>query len=438
MNPLLVSVALLVGLGQTGSSESPWNFAELSRSPRVFPAEGFKAEGVQALFLEGLPYRGKPTRVFAWYGTPGRKNGEKLPAVVLVHGGGGTAFDEWVRVWNRHGYAAIALDLEGHVPPQASPQPPKRGQPLSGHAWSGPSRQGIFDDIEQPIEDQWMYHAVADVVLADSYLRSLPEIDPERIGLTGISWGGILASVVVGVDGRFKFAVPVYGCGFLMDADNHYARRYEAMTREEADRCRRLWDGSSYLGRAKMPILWVSGTNDQHFPLNILQRSYRAAAGPQTLCIRIGMRHGHQPGWAPEEIYAFADSLVRGGRPLVRITGQGSQGNRAWVGFDPRTPPVRAELNLTTDTSHWSQRRWITQPARIDPAAAKASAVVPAGATAWYFNLSDTRGLTVSSPHVSNAPGTASGSMVRLLERATLPFPASAEETLCTADAPRR
>ena len=32
---------------------------------------------------------------------------------VLVHGGGGTAFDAWVRLWNDRGYAAIAMDLAG-------------------------------------------------------------------------------------------------------------------------------------------------------------------------------------------------------------------------------------------------------------------------------------------------------------------------------------
>jgi len=48
-------------------------------------------EGVKALTFEGLPFRGRPTRVFAWLGLPSVQNDEKLPAMVLVHGGGGTA-----------------------------------------------------------------------------------------------------------------------------------------------------------------------------------------------------------------------------------------------------------------------------------------------------------------------------------------------------------
>ena len=74
---------------------------------------------------------------------------------------------------------------------------------------------GGFHQIDQPIEDQWTYHAVAAVILANSLIRSFPQVDPNRIGVTGISWGGYLVCIVAGVDHRFKFAAPVYGCGFL-------------------------------------------------------------------------------------------------------------------------------------------------------------------------------------------------------------------------------
>src|SRR4051794_3110111 len=68
----------------------------LTAPPAFHPAERSAARGgLKPLFFDGLPYRGKPTRVFAWYGVPARRAG-KVPAIVLVHGGGGTAFREWV------------------------------------------------------------------------------------------------------------------------------------------------------------------------------------------------------------------------------------------------------------------------------------------------------------------------------------------------------
>lgn len=399
--PLLVG-AISVCRGQpTTRPAHPWNTVELFKTPRSFPGPKTlvsKHSGVRGLFYESEPYKDKATRVFAWYGVPKAASPKaKVPAVVLVHGGGGTAFDQWVALWNQRGYAAIAMDMEGHLPAGALGKRP-------GHAWSGPARAGIFADIKKPVKDQWMYHAVAAVVRAHSLLRSRPEVDADRTGLTGISWGGIIASNVVGVDNRFKFAIPVYGCGFLFDAGNQYTKAYQKMTPADAARCKRLWDGSSHLPRAKMPMLWVTGTNDGHFPLSVFERSYRAAAGPRTLCIRIAMRHGHAPGWAPKEIYAFADSVLRKGPALIRIAGQGRGDGAAWVTFDKSTAPAKAELCYTTDSGPWPKRKWRTAPAAVNVAEARVTANVPAGTTVYYFNLTDARGLLVSSEHV-DLPG---------------------------------
>ena len=42
--------------------------------------------------MKGCRRKGKPTRVFAYYGVPKGPAGTKFPAMVLIHGGGGTAF----------------------------------------------------------------------------------------------------------------------------------------------------------------------------------------------------------------------------------------------------------------------------------------------------------------------------------------------------------
>ena len=89
----------------------------LSQVPKNFPVENVPAEGVKAVFFEGLPYQEKPTKVFAYYGIPEVKGGtEQVPGVVLIYGGGGTAFANWVKLWSNRGYAAIAMDLCGCVP----------------------------------------------------------------------------------------------------------------------------------------------------------------------------------------------------------------------------------------------------------------------------------------------------------------------------------
>ncbi|MFA6564280.1 MAG: prolyl oligopeptidase family serine peptidase [Verrucomicrobiia bacterium] len=371
----------------------PWNLKALSKATTTYPAPGFETNGVRAIFFDGLPWQGKPTRVFAFVGVPEHKRGEKVPGMVLVHGGGGTAFANWVKRWNDRGYAAIAMDTCGAVP---------RGSygKWQRHDAGGPPGWGGFNQIDEPIENQWTYHAVADVVLAHSLLRSLPNVDASRIGLTGISWGGYLTCIIAGVDSRFRFAAPVYGCGFLGD-NSAWLKNFEQMGKETAAKWLKLWDPSRYLPRAKMPMLWVTGTNDFAYPFDSLQKSYRQPSGKRTLCIRVRMPHGHgAAGEGPEEIRALADSLLKKGKPLTRITAQGRKGDDVWATFESKAKIVRAELNFTKHTGVWQKRLWETTPASLDPAKRKATAAVPAGATVFYLNLFDAQGLVVSTEHI--------------------------------------
>jgi len=384
-----------------------FDLERLSLVPEVFPADGFQVgpEGddrIRPLFFVGPEYQGRPTRVFAWYGAPATTPGTKLPAMVLVHGGGGTAFERWVKVWNDRGYAAIAIDLCGCVP---------RGTygNWERHADGGPPGwDAAFGQIEEPLADQWPHQAVSAIVLAHSLLRSFPEVDAERIGLTGISWGGYLTCLTAGVDPRFRLAVPVYGCGYLAD-DSAWLARFAEMGPEKAARWTAWWDPASWLPRAEMPMLWVNGTNDFAYPPGSWQRSYRLPKGPRTLCLRVRMPHGHGPaGENPEEIRAFADAIL--GAPsaasppgLATITGQGIAENQTWVTWRGGQPIRAAELCFTAAAGRWQDRLWETQPAIIHPTAdgteGRASAVIPDGATAWYLNLVDEAGLVVSGEH---------------------------------------
>jgi|GEM_PF-2952786 len=84
--------------------------------PPVFPAPKLtELEGVKSVFFLGAPSHDRPTKVFAFYGVPKAKEGN-VPGIVLVHGGQGTAYANWVRLWNERGYAAIAFDHFGGLP----------------------------------------------------------------------------------------------------------------------------------------------------------------------------------------------------------------------------------------------------------------------------------------------------------------------------------
>ena len=174
----VILLAVVVG-GIVAAPAVRWDMAALSEALAVWGDPNRSVGDVQAIFYEGLAWKGKPTRVFAYYGLPEIAAREKVPAMVLVHGGGGSAFIPWVKLWVERGYAAISMDTCGCISSGGYRNHPR-------HEQGGPPGWGGFDQIDQPVEDQWTYHAVADVTLGHSLIRSFMQVDAERTGVTGI------------------------------------------------------------------------------------------------------------------------------------------------------------------------------------------------------------------------------------------------------------
>lgn len=362
----------------------PWKMDELKQTPAA--EFGAKAGLVQEVYYENVPYKGDPTKVFAYYAVPSGEG--PFPAMLCVHGGGGKAFREWADLWAKRGYVALAMDLAG------------KGADGMRHADSGPDQTDVdkFGDFTlDTIGDMWTYHAVAAVVRGHSLLASRPEVDKGRIGITGISWGGYLTCIVAGIDDRLKCAVPVYGCGFLGD-NSAWVERLGKMTAAQS----KLWldefDPSKYVGGATCPMLFVNGTNDFAYPLDSYQKTYGLPQGPVTLCVRVRMPHGHPPGWAPTEIGTFVDSILKDDKPLAKVAAPTVVEGNASATFTSRTPVENGELHYAVATGPWQRREWKSVPAVVERG--KVRALLPAARPLVYFlSITDDRGAYVSSPH---------------------------------------
>jgi dienelactone hydrolase len=376
---VLVSIVLLVGSARPDSG--PWGLEALRKPPKI---TGMGTGLVRPLYYEGEPFQGKPTRIFAYLGHPAKRDG-KAPAMVLVHGGGGKAFRQWAELWAKRGYVALAMDLAGNGPD---------GKKLPDGGPGQSDNEKFFFDGK--VTDFWTYHAVAAVLRGVSLLASLPEVDSERIGVTGISWGGYLTCIVAGLDDRLKVAVPVYGCGFI-----HANSAWNGIfARLKEDRSK-LWvdnfEPSRYLAGARMPMLFVNGTNDFAYPLDSYRKSYRLVKD-RSLCVTVRMPHGHAPGWAPGEIGLFVDQHLRGGKPLAKITGATRDNKTVTVRFRSEVPIVSAALCWTTDAGPWQKRLWKTTPLKVK--GDQVIAELPEGRPLVYFvTLTDERKATLSSEH---------------------------------------
>ncbi|MDF7799847.1 acetylxylan esterase [Pontiellaceae bacterium B1224] len=378
---------------------------QLTDAPVMMDAKEFAAEGaVKPIYFDALDYNGKATKVFAWLGLPEKSEG-KVPGVVLVHGGGGTAFKEWVKKWNDQGFAAISIAVEGQVDIRDT-NSVDRAKSWKQHNWPGPRRDGIYGDSDVPLKDQWMYHAVADTILANSLIRSLPEVDPDKVGVMGISWGGVITSTVIGIDNRFAFAIPTYGCGNLAMAENQYGK---ALGKNEI--YKQVWDPMVRIKNAAMPTLWLSWPADAHFPLDKQAGCYEGMSGPFMVSLIPGMRHGHGAGWNPPDSYAFAKSVVEKGSPWFRAKDINVVDNTAEAMFECAKPLENAVLISTTDSGVTGSRNWIESVAELTDEGEEhwyVRAKLPTGTTAWFFNVRS-GGLTVSSGYreVSNVEDTA-------------------------------
>ena len=238
---------------------------------------------------------------------------------------------------------------------------------------------------------------MAAVIRGHSLLAARPEVDADRIGITGISWGGYLTSIVTGVDDRLKVSVPVYGCGFL-DENSAWLGIFEKMEAAERRRWVRLFDPSRYLPGVTCPILFVNGTNDFAYPLDSYQKSYRLVPGRVDLRIEVRMRHSHGHGWEPKEIGLFVDGVLRGGDPIARLAPIKTSDGKATATFTATVPIVSGQLHYTTDSGPWQERTWHSVDARVNGDTVGAD-LPDSRPLVYYLSVTDQRDAMVSTAH---------------------------------------
>jgi dienelactone hydrolase len=161
-----------------------------------------------------------------------------LPGLLHLHGGAQCADPTVALAWAAKGYAALCIDWS--VP---------AGIPTAPHPTRWPAHfpnVGVFD---LPSEDCAVNHIVIATRRAITLLQRQPEVDPSRIAMCGISWGGLMTWLVNGSDTRLRAAVPVYGCG--LDA-----------TRCPPPAWRKHFNPIQHAATQHAPVFHLNGTHD--------------------------------------------------------------------------------------------------------------------------------------------------------------------------------
>jgi dienelactone hydrolase len=392
-NTILVGLALLFLRGlvvaQTGlalppdlEGRIPWDLTTLATAPDFEWVN--RTDSVWSLIYTGEEYEGKVTEVFAYYASPATLGEKKpgsgeFPGIVLVHGGGGTAFRIWAQEWAERGYAAIAMDLSGNQPLPTEQQDNPWGSKSTRLAAGGPRQDDVhkFFRLDEAITSQWQFHSVSNIIRAHSLIRSFPEINPDKTAITGISWGGYLTNLVAGVDQRFNAAVPVYGAGYLHEG-SAWDNQFDSLGADATQRWVELWDPSRYVAHARVPMLFINGTNDFAYFVENWQKTAILAGNAQYAMIP-ELKHSHLHGAEPGEIYRFISTILEDKNDFnssIKLKQKGSQ-----VRYSIAPVPKEVYLAYTADDKRSPERDWQLIP--LDKA--KGKVTIPSDARLWYI-----------------------------------------------------
>jgi dienelactone hydrolase len=152
---------------------------------------------------------GVKIRIFGLFGAP--KGATHVPGILHIHGGGQTASLAWVQYWAKRGYACVTYDFCGkweHRTEYTDWGPLAKNCNMASN--------GVYQVHPTPRMSGWFHWALAGR-RALTLLAQSPAVEPDRLGIFGISVGGTLCWLVAGVDARVKAAIPIYGCGYNVD-----------------------------------------------------------------------------------------------------------------------------------------------------------------------------------------------------------------------------
>ena len=267
---------------------APKNFQEMwtGFDPRAEPLETetihqWEEEGVIlqiVRFRIGI-FKKQRAILTAVYGYPksAKTNGEKLPGLVQIHGGGQYADHKTCLTNAKRGYATVSIAWAGRISApkyRVTPTEVKLfwdgktddsryrlttdwGAVDAYHAPSKNPRNNFpsakpaawtIDPIESPRNSPWFLCAIA-ARRALTFLESRPEVDAAKLGVYGHSMGGKL-TVMTSFDRRVKAAAP--SCGGISDRFN------------VSDLFNTTIGDQNSLEQISCPIIFLSPANDFH------------------------------------------------------------------------------------------------------------------------------------------------------------------------------
>ena len=259
----------------------------------------------------------------------------RRPVVIALHGTGGSKANMLALCHKlaERGFIAVAIDAPHH------------GE--RAFTGKGDYQQAIVSAWRGSGEHPFFYDTVWDVMRLIDYLDTRDDVDPQRIGLVGISKGGIETYLAAAIDKRVAVAVPCIGVqsfhwalthddwqGRIGTIQNAFdtaakdvgvtkpaAKFVEKFYDRVAPGIDRQFDGPALLPLiAPRPLLVINSDSDNHTPLpGVIEcttaavRAYHALNADDHLAVIIQPKTGHKV--LPESEQAAIDWFTRWLKP---------------------------------------------------------------------------------------------------------------------------
>lgn len=129
----------------------------------------------------------------------------KLPAVIVLHGTGGTKEGQrgWLIDLAKQGIIGVAIDARYHGERSGGAKGSAAYVEAITRAWKTPSGEKQ--------EHPFYFDTCWDLWRTVDYLRQRDDVDGERLGMIGFSMGGIQTWLAASVDERVRVVVPAIG-----------------------------------------------------------------------------------------------------------------------------------------------------------------------------------------------------------------------------------
>jgi len=375
---------------QAGPSDPIFDFNKIMNDPlhaRVLTTTEAEGLVVQEIEYTADVWNGEPVRIYGILAYP--KGGANLPAVLWSQGGMYAASDYWPKVFARKGYFALNVTLP----------------------------HDVYNSFARFTTEDAAHGNLTGLAVAQmrgiTYMTQRPEVDEERIGVGGSSYGGLFATLIAGADPRVKA-----GMSFFTSGNHHLGTNYPQFTRLRTADEVGIWlgtiDPAWRLRKKKVAFLWAIAANDHWHHLPAAVQTFKDSIGEKRMAIVPNWAHGFPENVDQELIDWFDVYLARTRKPynepgdmVAKNLGGKLVALWDWTGGNPVD---KAELVVSYGAVRpwhcWVHRYHHVIPAQIDGQTASAEIPVfePGLELLAYGNITDINGVVTSTVPITVRP----------------------------------